>query len=509
MGVCLDGNSLTIEQVYNVAVNNERVELSQIARESVNHTRAYVEKKLNEEAVIYGLTTGFGKFSDTLISKEDTAQLQVNLIRSHACGMGEPLPYDVVRAAMLLRANALSKGFSGCRVVVIDTLIEMLNRGVCPVIPSQGSLGASGDLAPLSHIVLVMIGEGEAVYEGERMSGADAMKRAGVTPIRLEAKEGLALINGTQIMTAIGCMTYYGAVNLVKSADIAASLTCEALGAVTKAFDPKLHAVRPHKGQINTAANLLTLLDGSSLATPTKPDKVQDAYSLRCIPQVHGATRDALAYVKQVLDIEINAVTDNPIIFPDSDEVISGGNFHGQPVGFAMDFLGIAVAELADIAERRIERLVNPQLSGLPAFLTKNGGLNSGLMIAQYSAASIVSENKVLAHPATVDSIPSSANQEDHVSMGTTAARKALQILKNATKVIGIEMFAAQQALSFRDEKALGVGTTAALKHLRRFVEPFNVDIVMYPQLERTAEQVATGAVVKAVEEVGIEIIGV
>lgn len=482
----IDGNSLKIEDVIRVGRDMEKVELTEEAKRLVQKARDYVDQKLASGAVIYGLTTGFGKFSNVLIAPDETAALQRNLIISHSCAMGDPLPEEISRAVMLLRCNALSKGNSGIRLSTIQTMIDMLNKGVHPVIPRKGSLGASGDLAPLSHMVLVMLGEGEAFYKGERMPGAEAMKKAGIPVIELAAKEGLALINGTQIMTAIGCFVVDGAKKLCKTADIAAALTGEALLAITKAYDPKVHAVRGHQGQIDCAANMLRLLEGSNLAAEVQPEKVQDAYALRCVPQVHGACRDCIKYAYDVVSIEINAVTDNPIIFPDEDDVISGGNFHGEPVGLAMDFVAIGIAELADISERRCERLVNPALSeGLPAFLTAHGGVCSGLMIAQYAAASMVSENKVLAHPACVDSIPSSANQEDHVSMGTTAARKALSILDNSQKVLGIELFAASQAISFRDEKKLGKAATAAYKHIRKTVDAIDQDIISYIEMNK------------------------
>jgi histidine ammonia-lyase len=428
--VILDGNNLTIEDVVNVARYNYQVELSEQAIENVNKSRKLVDRFVDEERVVYGITTGFGKFSDVVISKEEAQQLQRNLIISHSCGVGDPLDEEIVRATMLLRANALSKGFSGIRLSTLNTLVEMLNKKVHPVIPEKGSLGASGDLAPLSHMVLVLLGEGEAFYNGKRLSGKEAMQLAEISTVELTSKEGLALINGTQVMTAIGALTVYDSVRLSKLADIAASLTIEALNGIVTAFDEKVHNVRPHLGQINTARNLLKILDNSNMTTNQGDIRVQDAYVLRCLPQIHGASKDAIEYVKEKVNIEINSATDNPLIFENVEQVISGGNFHGQPMALSFDFLGIALSELANVSERRLERLVNPALSGLPAFLVEKGGLNSGFMIVQYSAASLVSENKVLAHPASVDSIPSSANQEDHVSMGTIAARKAKKYIR-------------------------------------------------------------------------------
>jgi histidine ammonia-lyase len=497
----IDGEHLSIKDLVNVARNNFTVQLSENAVQKVNKSRAYVDKLVDSEAVVYGITTGFGKFSDTYISKEDTKELQRNLIISHSCAMGEPLSEEVARGMMLLRANALSKGFSGVRYETLSTLIEMLNRGVHPIIPEKGSLGASGDLAPLSHLVLVMLGEGEAIYKGQRMPGKDAMDKAGIPVIELTSKEGLALINGTQAMTSIGALTVYDAENLLKNAEIISAMTLEALKGIVDAFDEKVHQARGQQGQIVEARNMLRLVEDSSLTTKQGEVRVQDAYTLRCIPQIHGASRDAINYVKNIVSIEINAATDNPLIFADDNQVISGGNFHGQPMALAMDFLGIAVSELANVSERRLERLVNPQLNDLPAFLTRKGGLNSGFMITQYAAASMVSENKVLAHPASVDSIPSSANQEDHVSMGTTAARKARLILDNAQKVLGIEAFAAYQAITFREDARLGKGTREAFAVIAKEVDPVDHDRIMYIDMNKLDAMVKSEALVKAVEK--------
>lgn len=503
MSIIIDGRSLTPAEVIRVARNNEQVSISSEAKALVEKARAYVDRKLSEGTVIYGLTTGFGKFSDTVISVEETTALQRNLILSHTCAMGNPLPKEVVRAAMLLRCNALSRGNSGIKLHTIETLIAMLNKGVHPVIPEKGSLGASGDLAPLSHMVLPMLGEGKAEYNGVVMTGKKAMEAAGIPTIALAAKEGLALINGTQIMTAIGIMVLWDAANLAKLADIAAAMTGEALHAVKKAYDPKVHQLRGQLGQMACAENLRKLLANSENALDTNPNKVQDAYSLRCIPQVHGASRDAIDHVWAMVSREINAVTDNPIIFPDEDEVISGGNFHGQPMALAFDYLKIAVAELADISERRTESLINPNLNqGLPPFLTKHGGVCSGFMITQYSAASMVSENKIYAHPASVDSIPSSGNQEDHVSMGTTAARTAALILDNAQKVLGIELFAASQAIWLRGETGLAAATQAAYDHIRKTVEPIDQDVLMHDELVKFDRMVKSNEIVEIVEKV-------
>ena len=490
----LNGMELTIEQVIAVARHNEQVRISEPAKEKINRARAYVDEKLAQKAVIYGLTTGFGKFSDTFVPEQETAALQRNLIISHACGMGAPLPREVVRGAMLLRCNALARGNSGIRLSTLETLLAMLNRGVHPVIPEKGSLGASGDLAPLAHIVLVMLGEGEAEYQGTVMPGKRVMELAGIAPVELAAKEGLALINGTQIMTAIACGVVYDAVQLAKTADIAAAMTCEAQLGILSAFDPEVHALRGQQGQMLTAQNLLRLLDGSRLAFAHNPEKVQDAYSIRCVPQIHGASRDAIRYVWDIVSREINAVTDNPLIFPEADKVISGGNFHGQPVALAMDFLGIALSEYANVSERRLERMVNPALSnGLPAFLTKYGGVHSGFMITQYAAASMVSENKVYAHPASVDSIPSSANQEDHVSMGGNAATKTVKVAENVERILAIELMNAAQAIDLQRPTKTSPYLEEFLKEFRSIV-PFNgQDRVMYKDIDAATEFLKQG----------------
>lgn len=504
--VIIDGSSLTLKDVVNVARHFYTVELSKDARERINDSRKLVDDFVASEKVQYGITTGFGKFSDVVISKDDAAHLQRNLIVSHACGMGNPLDAEIVRAIMLLRANALSKGYSGIRLSTVETLLSMLNKHVHPVIPEKGSLGASGDLAPLSHMVLVMIGEGEAYFEGKRMKGHEAMEKAGIPVVNLVEKEGLALINGTQVMTAIGSLAVYDSLNLAKTADIVSAMTFEALRGIITAFDEKINMVRPHKGQMKTARNMVRLTKGSGLITEQGEIRVQDAYTLRCIPQIHGASRDAIEYVKNVVEIEINSVTDNPLIFVKEGQVISGGNFHGQPVALAMDFLGIALSEYANVSERRLERLVNCQLNDLPPFLTERGGLNSGFMITQYSAASMVSENKVLAHPASVDSIPSSANQEDHVSMGTTAARKAREILKNAQRVIAIEMLAAAQALEFREEGKRGAGVDTAYSLVRESIPPLKEDRIMHADMEKCFDMIVNNSVVDRVEKAAGEL---
>ena len=451
--ILLNGSDLTIDKLVLVARFYVPVRLDPAVYAAMDASRALVERILAEGRSVYGISTGFGEFSKVSIGADESARLQENLILSHCVAVGEPLKEDAVRAMMLLRANALAKGCSGIRRELVEALIALINKRVTPVVPQQGSLGASGDLAPLSHMALVLMGRGEATYEGERLSGAEALRRAGLTPYSLLAKEGLALINGTQCMTAVGALAFFDLDELSKLCDIAASFTMEALHAVTPAFDPRVQQVRPHKGQMQVAANLRLLLSDSPVIEASRGARVQDAYALRCVPQVHGAVRDALRYAKETLTIELNAATDNPLLFTEDESVISGGNFHGEPIALIMDYLSIAASELASISERRLERMVNPNLSnGLPAFLTPNGGVNSGFMICQYSAASLVSENKVLAHPASVDSIPSSAGQEDHVSMGTTAARQLRDIVQNAYSVLAFEYLAAAQAIDLRNE---------------------------------------------------------
>lgn len=500
--ISIGGAKLTVEELIAVARKGARVQLSEEAIAAIDRSRQVVEKCVEEKRVVYGLTTGFGKFSDVTISDQDTLLLQENLIMSHACGVGEPLPDEVVRAMMLLRINALGIGYSGIRVSTVQTLVEMLNKDVIPVIPSKGSLGASGDLVPLAHMSLVLLGMGEAKYRGEVMSGEQAMKLAGITPVKLTSKEGLALINGTPAMCAVGALALADAEMLMKSADVIAALSMEAECGIADAMDERLHRVRRQPGQMAVAENMRRLFEGSRYISRQGELRVQDAYSFRCIPQIHGASRDAIAYVRNIIDNELNAVTDNPLIFSDTEEALSGGNFHGQYLAISLDVLGIALAELANVSERRIERLVNPALSGLPAFLIKNGGLNSGMMIAQYTAASLVSENKVLAHPASADSIPSSANQEDHVSMGMTAARKAREILNNVTEVLAIEAMCAAQAVEFQGQEGLSPAGKAVYRLIRRQVPPLERDRILYVDMQKCAELLRSGAILQAAESV-------
>ena len=498
-------SKISLEDLINVTRNGYKVEISQEAYKKLDEARALVDRYVKGKRVSYGITTGFGKFSDTVISEEETGLLQKNLIMSHSCGVGNPIALDAARGIMLLRAINMTKGHSGVRRVVLETLVEMLNKNVTPFIPEKGSLGASGDLAPLSHMVLVMLGMGKAFYNGELLDGKVAMEKAGIKVLEnLSSKEGLALINGTQVMTSIGAHVTYDAINLMKHLDIAGALTLETQNGITCAFDPKVHEVRPHQGQIDTAENFRRILARSKNTTKQGQLRTQDPYTLRCIPQIHGASKDALAYVKNKVEIELDAVTDNPIIFCTTDEVISGGNFHGQPMALPFDFLGIAISEMANVSERRIERLVNPALNnGLPAFLVKNGGLNSGFMIVQYSAASLVSENKVLAHPASVDSIPSSANQEDHVSMGTIAARKAGEILKNARNVVAMEILSACQGVDLRGTAdKLGQGTKKAYEEVRKVVNYYDKDRVMNLDINAVEELIRSNKIVEEVEKV-------
>ena len=497
--IIVNGNNLNLEEVIKVAREDYHVEISEEAVTKINESRKKVENFIKDEKKIYGVNTGFGKFSDVLISKEETKLLQKNLIITHAVGAGDFLDRDIVRAIILLRINALSKGYSGIRLSTIKVLIEMLNKKVHPLVPEKGSLGASGDLAPLSHVVLPMIGLGKVEYNGKIYHGREGMDLAGIKTIELTAKEGLALINGTQVMTAIGALALYDGIKLAKTADIAAALSFEAQRGITTALDKRVHEVRPHKGQIDTADNLLELLKNSNMTTKQGDLKVQDAYSLRCTPQVHGATKDALNYIRDKVLIEINSVTDNPIIFDDTG--ISGGNFHGQPVALPFDFMSIALAEIANISERRLERLVNPSLSKLPAFLVEKGGLNNGFMIVQYSAAALVSENKTLSHPASVDSIPSSANQEDHVSMGTIGARKAMEIMKNTRRVLAMEIMCACQGIDLRGNKGLGKGTKPAYDMVRSKVSKLTEDRELYEDINKCEKLLIDGEILKEVEK--------
>jgi histidine ammonia-lyase len=497
----IDGKTLTIDQVVDVARHAAPVGLADGARPGIAASRALVEQIVAEGQAVYGITTGVGELAQTVISADQIVEMQRNLIRSHAVGVGQPLDDDVVRAMILLRANALAKGLSGVREELIFFLIELLNRNVIPRIPAQGSVGASGDLAPLAHLALVVIGEGECMVADQRTPAADVLAQVGLEPLTLEPKEGLALINGTQLITALGVLAVRDAAQLVKTAQIASAMSLEALNGTDKVFDEKIHSARPHPGQVMCAANMRRLVAGSEIIASHKDcQKVQDAYTLRCIPQVYGAVAETIGHARSVLTVEINSANDNPLVFAETGEVISGGNFHGEPLAFVMDSLGMALAEIANLSERTIDRLVNPHLSGLPPFLVESSGLNSGFMIAQYTAASLVSENKVLAHPSSVDSIPTSAGQEDHVSMGTTSARHARMILHNVQQVLSIELLCAAQGMDFCDETP-AAGTAAAHDRIRCDIPHLSSDRLLYPDIEAAHDLVASDQVVAAVED--------
>lgn len=493
----IDGESLTFEQVISVAngkPGEPRVALSEAARANVNRSAAAVQTLLDRNEIAYGITTGFGAFKDKIISRKEVELLQRNIVVSHAVGVGNSFDIPTVRAIMLIRANTLARGFSGIRLESLDLMLDFLNLGVHPVIPEKGSLGASGDLAPLAHFACVLIGEGEAEYEGHQMPGAAALEKAGLAPLTLAAKEGLALTNGTTVMTAVGLLETWRAKRLGAVADIAGALSLEALNGTISAFDERIHALRPHPRQIECARNLCELLAGSDFVRKFDPSNIQDAYTLRCMPQVHGACRDAIAYAEWLIQLELNSVTDNPLIFindDDSIEVISGGNFHGEPLALAFDYLKIALTELGNISERRIMRLTDESSNAhvLPAFLTECGGLNSGFMIVQYTAASLCTENKILSHPASVDTIPSSANVEDHVSMGATAALKLREVAENLEIVLALEAFCAAQGIDLRKtmigpEKQLGTGTRKLYDTLRESVPFIRSDEYMKPHID-------------------------
>jgi histidine ammonia-lyase len=503
----LTGDALTIADVWEVAVNGEPAELSPSTAERMRAARALVDEVAHGDTHhTYGVNTGFGRLVSHEIPEALASELQLRLLRSHACGVGEPYPREIVRAALLLRVNTLAKGYSGARVEIAELLVGCLNRDVLPRVPSRGSVGASGDLAPLAHLALPLIGEGEAEVDGELLPGGEALARAGLEPIGLEAKEGLSLINGTQFMAAFGSLGVVRANRLAVAADVACALSLEALQGSRVAFSPAVQALRPLLGQAVAAANVLRLVDGSAVMEAHRwCDKVQDAYSLRCAPQVHGAARDLLAYVEGTVAVELNAATDNPLVFVERGELVSNGNFHGQPLAFALDALAMAASELANISERRTERLVNPSLSeGLPAFLTTDGGLNSGFMIPQYVAASLVSESKALCHPASVDSIPTSAGQEDHVSMGNAAGLMAWQVLGNSERTIAIELLAGCQAVEFLAPLAPGEGVAAALAFVRGLSPRVRDDRPLGRDIEAVAGAIRDGSLQASVEaEIG------
>ncbi len=492
----LDGQKLSLEEIVAVALQREEVRLAGAARARVREARALVEKIISDGRIVYGINTGFGKLSDVHIPPQAMSDLQLNLVRSHACGVGRPLSEAETRAMMLLRANVLAKGLSGARVEVLELLLMMLERGVHPLIPEKGSVGASGDLAPLAHLALCLIGEGEAVYQGERMSGAEALRRAGLEAVRLEAKEGLALLNGTQAMAATGALALHRAERLAHLADVSGAMTLEALRGTPVAFDERIHAARPHPGQQAVAEHLRQLLTDSEIrASHLENDpRVQDAYSLRCMPQVHGAVRTALRHAREVVEIETGSATDNPLIFIERGDIISGGNFHGAPVALCLDYAAIALTDLMSITERRIDRLVNPDSNeDLPPFLTTDAGTSSGFMMAQVTAAALLADSRVLAHPASIDNVPTDGGKEDHVSMGMTAAVKLRAIVENAEYVLAIELLAAAQGLEHRAPLKPGRGVARAFEIVRSIAPPVERDRVLSTDFERLAEAIREG----------------
>lgn len=502
--VTVNGSRLTIDDVVRAARFGAPVVLSEQAKAQIVASRKVVEQIVASNKVVYGMNTGYGKFENVSIAKDDLDELQLRLILSDCCGVGDPFPTECVRAMMLIRINVLSKGYSGVRLSTVQRLADMLNKGVTPVVPEKGSVGASGDLCPLAHMVMPLIGLGEAEYEGKVMPGAEAMAKAGIPVVHLVSREGLGLINGTSAMTGVAALAVYDAANLIKTADIVSALTVEAVTGIVDSFDERLHAARIHSGQIDSAANLRRLLKGSAMATRAGELRVQDAYSIRCIPQVHGGIRLAYDYVRRVVEDEINGAADNPLTFTESGDIVSGGNFHGEAIAIAMDTLGIAMSEIGGISERRTARLVDPALNnGLPAFLITDGGLNCGYMIPHYAAAALASENKILAHPASVDTIPTSAGQEDHVSFGTVGARKARQIIDHSFHIISIEWICAAQGADIRGNavERLGEGTGAAYAYLREQVPYCTEDYAFYKDMDKAFEMARSGTLVKRVEE--------
>lgn len=501
MAIVITGQNLTLLDLKEIVYERKKVDIDPKAKEKIRKCRNYVDKIINEKQVVYGLTTGFGKFANIKISLDNIEELQKNLILSHSTGVGPYLSVEETRAVMLLRINVLVKGHSGIRLSTLQTLVDLLNKGVHPLIPEKGSVGASGDLAPLSHLALVLLGKGKANYNGKTLVGEKALELAGIKPVVLKAKEGLALNNGTQVMTGVGALNLLRAEQLCEIADVIASMSVDALKGTRSAFDKLVHDLRPHVGQSASAKNLYSLLETSKLNCSHEYCKnVQDAYSLRCTPQVHGAVRDALAYIRSTIEIEMNSSTDNPLIFPDENKVISGGNFHGEPIAFIMDTLGFTVAELANISDRRSEQLLNPALNnGLNPFLAPRPGLDSGYMIAQVTAASLVSENKVLSHPSSSDSIPTSANQEDHVSMGTIGAMKARTILDNTTVVLAIELMIATQALDCRDLKS-SAAIEAVKQEVRKIVAHLDKDRILNEDINNLTKLVESDIIPKLVK---------
>lgn len=471
---------ITIDDIIKVSRYNKKVELSLDSIKRIKKARNYIDEKTDSGTLIYGVNTGVGKLCNTIVDYKQQQDYQKKIILSHACGSGDNYSTEIVRAAMLLLVNSISKGYSGTSLEVVNLFIQMLNKNITPIVPQKGSLGASGDLVPLAHMALPLIGCGQVFYKGKIYDSDQIFKQENIEIVNLKAKDALSIINGTHFMTAVGVILLYDSYKMIKVSDCSASLTIEALNGIIDNYNIKTHLLRPHLGQLNTSIIINNMLNNSQFITNSNEKKVQDAYSIRCIPQVHGASKDAFNYIKQVIEKEINSVTDNPLIFVDEDIVLSGGNFHGQPLALAYDFLSIALSELCNISERRIERLVNSNLSGLPPFLIKESGINSGLMIAQYVAASLVSENKVLSHPASVDSIPSSANQEDHVSMGSISVRKCLEIKNNLSRILSIELLCASQAIELKEKLKLGDGTSEIYEQIRSVVEFMDNDRFFY-----------------------------
>ena len=492
----LKGQQLTLKQIVDIAEGREQVVLAEEARARVEQARQVVQEIVTQGRTVYGVNTGFGKLSDVSIDRADLIQLQLNLVRSHSCGLGEPLLEAEARAMLLLRANVLASGFSGARPLVIDTLVAMLEKRLTPVIPEKGSVGASGDLAPLAHLALAAIGEGEVFYEGERLPAATALARAQIAPLQLEVKEGLALLNGTQAMGAVGALALHRAERLVRLADVAGAMTLEALKGTPVAFDERIHAARPHAGQMQVAAHLRELLQDSEIRQShlVGDPRVQDAYSLRCMPQVHGAIRTALDHAKHVVEIESGSATDNPLVFSDTGEVLSGGNFHGAPLALVFDYAAIALTDLMSITERRIDRLVNPDSNeGLPAFLTPQPGISSGFMMLQVTAVALLNEAKVLAHPASIDNVPTDGGKEDHVSMGMTSATKLRGIVDLAEMATAIELLVGAQALEYHAPLAPGRGVKQAYEIVRRHVAPLTHDRVMSGDIEKLKAAIVRG----------------
>jgi len=499
--IILGTDRIGIEDLVEIARGHRTAALSEGAVSAVMRSRALVEKWVREGKVIYGITTGLGALCQVGIPEKDTIALQRNTLRSHAVGVGEPLPEEVVRGTMAVRTNDLAKGYGGIRLETLSALLNVLNEGIYPVVPCKGSVGASGDLAPMAHVALVLIGEGEAFFKGKRMTGKDALAAAGLQPVTLEAGEALALINGTQVMASLTLLAVYDATRLAKVADIACAMTLEVLMGTDATFDPQIHLLRPHPGQQAAARNMTRLTENSEIISSHKDcSRIQDAYTIRCSPQIHGASRDATEHARRTVEIEINSTTTNPIILADTQRVLTGGNFHGQPLALCADFLTMAASELGNVSERRIERLVNPQLSGLPAFLIQDTGLNTGFMIAQYTAAALVSENKCLSHPACVDSIPTSGNKEDHVSMGTISARKCRSAIENAEYVLAIELLCACQAMDMLTCGKAGKGTLESYRAIREHVPLLDHDRFLAPEIETAASLIRTGEILARVE---------